>query len=192
MSLPEFYRLPRSIVMRELRVRIDKKGFRTRELVLVTTLLDPVAYPAWELANMYRARWHAELDIRTLKDLMQMDVLRCKAPGMVRKEIWAHALVYNLVRGVMAEAASRAGRSPRTLSFQGARQVLKGCRAELARGASTGAEALRADALRAIARERVGDRPARYEPRARKRREKMYPRLQEPRPLARKRLEKVG
>jgi hypothetical protein len=123
---------------------------------------------------------------------MQMDVLRCKAPERVRKEIWAHMLVYNLVRGVMAEAACRVGSQPRVLSFQGARQVINGYRADIARADSAGAEVLRADALSAIAGERVGDRPDRYEPRARKRREKMYPRLQEPRAIARKRLARAG
>ena len=192
MSLLAFAKLPRSIVMRELRVRVDKKGFRTRQFVIVTSLLDPITYPASELAGLYRARWHAELDLRTVKDLMQTDVLRCKTPEMVRKEIWGHALVYNLVRGVTAEAASRRGVQPREISFQGARQVIKGFRAELARAPNTRAEKLRADALLAIADERNGDRPDRYEPRAKKRREKMYPRLQEPRPLARRRLEQVA
>jgi hypothetical protein len=111
---------------------------------------------------------------------------------MVRKEIWAHMLVYNLVRGVMAEAAYRSGLQPRVPSFQGARQVIKGYRADMARANSAGAEVLRADALLALAGERVGDRPDRYEPRARKRRETMYPRLQEPRALARKRLARAG
>jgi len=106
--------------------------------------------------------------------------------------VWAHALVYNLVRGVMAEAAYRRGVQPRGLSFQGARQVVKGYRAELACASESRAEVLRADALSAIAEERVGDRPDRYEPRARKRREKMYPRLQIPRRLARRRLERAG
>jgi hypothetical protein len=192
MSLLEFHELPRSIVMRELRVRIDKKGFRTKQFVVVTSLVNPVEYPAKELAGLYRARWHAELDIRSIKNVMQMDVLRCKTPEMVRKEIWGHSLVYNLLRGVMAEAAYRRGVQPRGLSFKGARQVVKGYRPELARASSSKAEALRADALEAIADERVGERPDRYEPRARKRREKMYPRLQEPRRLARKRLAKAG
>jgi Transposase DDE domain len=192
MSLLVFRRLPETIVMRELRVRVDRKGFRTQQFVIVTSLLDPIAYPAQELAGLYRARWHAELDIRSIKTLMRMDVLRCQTPAMVRKEIWAHMLVYNLVRGVMAEAAYRHGLPPRVLSFQGARQVIEGYRADLARATAAGAAELRADALLAMAGERVGDRPDRYEPRARKRREKMYPRLQEPRPLARKRLAKAG
>ena len=192
MSLLQFHKLPRSIVMRELLVRIDKKGFRTKQFVVVTSLLNPVEYPAKELATLYRARWHAELDIRSIKNVMQMDVLRCKTPEMVGKEVWGHSLVYNLLRAVMAEAAYREGVQPRGLSFQGARQVVDGFRAELAGASQSLAEILREEALKAIAGERVGDRPDRYEPRARKRREKMYPRLQEPRPLARKRLERAG
>jgi hypothetical protein len=121
------------------------------------------------------------LDIRTLKQTMRMDVLRCKTPEMIRKEVFAHLLVYNLVRGVMAEAGTRHGVCPRALSFQGARQVLEGFRPELAKATPGQAAGLRGEALSAIAGERVGDRPDRYEPRARKRREKMYPRLQEPR-----------
>lgn len=192
MSMGLFRRIPRTMVMRELMVRVDRKGFRTKQFVVVTSLLDPVKYPAKELAGLYRSRWHVELDIRSIKTLMQMDVLRCKSPEMVRKEIWAHMLVYNLVRGVMAEAAHREGVQPRVISFQGARQVIKGYRADIARATPAGAEVLRADALLAIAGERVGDRPDRYEPRARKRREKMYPRLQEPRSVSRKRLARAG
>ena len=192
MSALLFRRLPQTIVMRELRVRVERKGFRTKQFVVVTSLLDPIKYPAKELAGLYRARWHAELDIRSIKAVMQMDVLRCKAPEGVRKEIWAHMLVYNLVRGVMAEAACRVGSRPRVLSFQGARQVIQGYRADIARADSAGAEVLRADALSAIAGERVGDRPDRHEPRARKRREKMCPRLQEPRVVARRRLARAG
>jgi Transposase DDE domain len=192
MSMLLFRRIPKTIVMRELRVRVNRKGFRTKQFVVVTSLLDPIKYPAKELAGLYRARWYAEIDIRSIKTLMQMDVLRCKSPEMVRKEIWAHMLVYNLVRGVMAEAAHRSGLQPRVLSFQGARQVIKSYRADIARATLAGAELLRSDALSAIAGERVGDRPDRCEPRARKRREKMYPRLQEPRALARTRLARVG
>jgi hypothetical protein len=192
MDLWEFGRLPRSIRMRELRVRVDQKGFRTKVFVIVTSLLDPGAFPPKELAGLYRARWHAELDLRTIKQVMQMDVLRCQTPAMVRKEIWGHLLVYNLLRAVMAEAAHREGLQPRSLSFQGARQVVDGFRAELARATLSLAERLRGEALRAIAGERVDHRPDRYEPRARKRREKMYPRLQEPRRLARKRLARAS
>jgi hypothetical protein len=192
MSREAFAALPRSIAMRELRVRVDKRGFRTRVFVVATSLLDAGSYPPRELAGLYRQRWHAELDIRSIKQTLKMDVLRCKTPAMVRKEVFAHLLAYNLVRGVMAEAASRHGVKPRRLSFQGARQVLAGFRGELARAATGRAAALRGEMLLAIAGERVGDRPDRYEPRARKRREKMYPRLQVPRNEARKRLARAS
>ena len=109
MGREEFAALPRVLAMRELRVRVDKPGFRTRSFVVVTTLLDPAAFPAGELASLYRRRWHGELDIRSLKVAMRMDVLRCKTPAMVRKEFWAHLLAYDLIRGAMAEAARRHG-----------------------------------------------------------------------------------
>ena len=135
MSREEFAALPRVLAMRELRVRVEQPGFRTRSFVVVTSLLDPAAFPAGELAALYRQRWHAELDMRSIKQTMRMDVLRCKTPAMVRKEFWAHLLAYNLIRGVMAEAARRHGVPPRRLSFQGARQMLEAFRGELGRAA---------------------------------------------------------
>src|SRR5947208_1997897 len=115
-----------------------------------------------------------------------MDVLRCKTPEMVRKEIWAHLLVANLIRGVMAEAAREHGVLPRELSFQGARQTIEGFGSELSHAGLTDAEALREVALEAIASHRVGDRPDRAEPRVRKRRPKNYPLMHTPRSKARK------
>jgi Transposase DDE domain len=187
MSREEFAVLPRVMLMREIKVRVDKKGFRTKVFVVVTTLLDPEAFPRPELAGLYRARWHAELDIRSIKQTLKMDVLRCKTPAMVRKEIWGHLLVYNLIRGVMAEAASRHGVLPRELSLQGARQTVAGFRAELARADGELAVVMRAVALRAIASHRVGDRPDRVEPRVVKRRPKAYPRMHESRQSFKKR-----
>src|SRR4051795_474440 len=181
MSREEFAALPRVLLMRETKVRVDKRGFRTKVFVVVTTLLDPEAFPRQELEDLYRTRWHAELDIRSIKQTLKMDVLRCKTPAMVRKEIWGHFLVYNLIRGVMAEAASHHGLLPRELSLQGARQTVAGFRAELAQADGELAVVLRGVALRAIAYHRVGDRPDRVEPRVVKRRPKAYPRMQESR-----------
>ena len=188
MSRAEFAALPRVLRMRELRVRVDKPGFRTKQFVIVTSLLDAELYTREELAGLYRARWHAELDIRSIKQTMKMDMLRCKTPELVRKEIWAHFLAYNLIRGVMAEAARRHGLLPRQLSLQGARQTLDAFR--LWPGGSRSKRRVRqADVvLRAIAYHQVGDRPDRVEPRVVKRRPKAYPRMQVPRELARKRL----
>jgi hypothetical protein len=188
MSREDFAALPRVLPMRELRVRVEKPGFRTRSFVVVTSLTDPAAYPREDLAGLYRARWHAELDLRSIKQTMRMDVLRCKTPEMVRKELSAHLLAYNLVRGVMAEAASRHGPLPRELSLQGARQTLDGFRGELSRAAGAEADGLVEAALRAVAYHRVGDRPDRVEPRVVKRRPKAYPRMQEPRQQFKKRV----
>jgi hypothetical protein len=192
MSREEFAAMPRVLVMRELRVRVEQPGFRTKELVVVTTLLDAEVYPRRQIEGLYRARWHAELDIRTIKQTLRMDVLRCKTPDLVVKEIWAHLLAYNLVRGVMAGAAVRHGLAPREISFQGARQTLEAFR--WGPGARTAGDDPRIERLihRAIASHRVGDRPDRVEPRVIKRRPKPYPRMQVPRKIARKRLMGAG
>jgi hypothetical protein len=192
MSREEFAALPRVLPMRELRVRVDKPGFRTKVFVVVTSLLDAGLYPREEVASLYRARWHAELDIRSIKQTMRMDVLRCKTPEIVRKEVWAHLLAYNLLRGVMAEAALRHGAGPRQLSLQGARQTLEAFRAELSQAPAGSAGGMSEVVLRAIAYHRVGGRPDRIEPRVVKRRPKAYPRMQEPRREARKRLMRVA
>jgi Transposase DDE domain len=189
MTREEFAALPRAMTMRELRVRVGRPGFRTRSFVVVTTLLDAATFPGRELASLYRQRWHCELDIRSLKQALKMDVLRCKSPGLVRKEFWAHLLAANLIRGMMAEASRRHGLLPRQLSFQGARQMMEGFRVELNRVAPGEVAGLVGVMLRAIATLRIGDRPDRVEPRVVKRRPKAYPRMQEPRQAFKKRFE---
>jgi Transposase DDE domain len=181
-----------TLTVRELRVRVVHRGFRTRVVIVMTTLLNPKKFTHDELANLYRARWHAELDLRSIKQTLKMDVLRCMTPEMVRKEIWGHLLVSNLIRGVMAEAASRQNVLPRQLSFQGARQTLEGFRGELSHSSPVAAEGLRDEALKAIASHRVGNRPDRIEPRVRKRRPKAYPLMHETREKARTRLERAA
>jgi hypothetical protein len=188
MSRAEFAVLPRVLLMRELRVRVDRPGFRTRSIVVVTSLLDARSYPREDLATLYRQRWHAELDLRSIKQTMKMDVLRCQTPEMIRKEIWGHLLAYNLIRGVMAEAACRHAVAPRELSLQGTRQTLEAFRSALSRATMRAAEVLIDVELRAIASHLVGDRPDRVEPRVRKRRPKAYPLMHEPRREAKKRL----
>ena len=168
-------------------MEVSQKGFRCRQLLLVTTLLDPQVYPRQELATAFRCRWHAELDLRSIKHVMQMDVLRCKSPAMVRKEIWMHLLAYNLIRTLMAQAAATAGVCPRDLSFKGTLQTLV---AFAAAGWSCPERRneLYAAVLRAVATHRVNDRPDRVEPRAVKRRPKKQVYLTEPRSVAKARL----
>ena len=120
-----YHALPEFITVRETRIRVRQPGFRTRSLVVVTTLLDPQQTTKEDLATLYRARWHNELDMRSLKSAMQMGELRCKTPELVRKEVWTHILAYNLIRTVMAQAAARHGVEPRSISFTGAMQTLE-------------------------------------------------------------------
>jgi hypothetical protein len=190
---PETYAaIPETVTIREVRVRVTQRGFRTRVLIVMTTLVAAGEFSHDELATLYRARWHAELDMRSLKQTLKMDVLRCQTPDMVRKEIWAHLLVANLIRGVMAEAARVHGVLPRDLSFQGARQTMEAFRGELSHAGPVGAKVLREVALKAIASHRVGNRPDRVEPRVRKRRPKNYPLMHKPRPKPRSRLAKAA
>jgi Transposase DDE domain len=179
-----YHALPEFITVRETRIPVLQPGFRTREIVVVTTLLDPKQTTKEDLATLYRARWNNELDLRSIKSTMQMRELRCKTPELVHKEVWTHILAYNLIRTVMAQAAARHGVAPRTLSFTGAMQTLEAFQPLLDFGAAQDtADRLRLyhDLLAAIATHRVGDRPDRYEPRVKKRRRNHYGWLTKPR-----------
>jgi hypothetical protein len=146
--------------------------------------LDAEAVTAHDLAELYRARWNAELDLRSLKQTMQMDILRCKTPQLVRKEIWTHILAYNLIRTIIAQAASKHRLEPRTVSFKGAVQTLEAFQPLIATQGdcnSTRRQRLYDQLLDAVATHRVADRPDRFEPRQRKRRQKKYDRMMKPR-----------
>lgn len=190
---PTYKALPQSITIREARIRVRQPGFRTRSVVVVTTLLDPAQASKEELGALYRARWNNELDLRSLKSTMQMSELRCKTPGLVRKEVWAHILAYNLIRTVMAQAAARHDIPPRSISFTGAMQTLEAFEPLLEFGA-TDDDASRAqlyqELLDAIASHRVADRPDRYEPRLKKRRRNHYDWLTEPRAKIKRKMAK--
>lgn len=179
MSIPQYVALPEELTLREVRVRVVQQGFRTRSLVVVTTLLDAEKYPPEEIAVLYRRRWDAELHLRSLKIVLQMDQLRCKTPERVRNEFWTHLLGYNLIRGVMASSALASGRSPWEISFKGTLQTLSHFLPILLSRISSDAwcEAL----LAAIATHIVGNRPDRFEPRKVKRRRKHYQYLCKPR-----------
>jgi hypothetical protein len=187
MSSRLYASLPETVSIRQLKVELRQKGFRCRRMHLVTTLLDTQLYRKEDLAMAFRSRWHAELDLRSIKQVMQMDVLRCKSPAMVRKEIWMHLLAYNLIRTLMAQAALAAGLCPRDISFKGTLQTLV---VFAAAGWSCPGRRneLYAAVLRAVATHRVNDRPDRIEPRAVKRRPKKGRYLNEPRSIAKARL----
>jgi hypothetical protein len=179
MSRARYKELPDSLTLREVRVHVEQKGFRTRELVVVTTLLDPEKYPAGEIAKLYRRRWQAELNLRSLKIILQLDHLRCKAPHRVRNEFYMHLVAYNLIRKVMAIAASKAEVEPWTISFKGALQTMDNLLPLL--HTSVTIDDWCNTLLQAIASHVVGNRPDRFEPRLKKRRPKQYKHLREPR-----------
>jgi len=193
MSQQEYEALPEWLRLRALRVDVGQSGFRTKQVVLVTTLTDAQAYPAAEVAELYRRRWQAELRLRSLKTHLQMDILRGKTPDVVRKEVWAHLLVYNIVRGLMAQAASTVGIRPDEVSFKGALQIFNAFLPYLLTATSAIEEAQRwAAMIAAISEHRVGDRPDRYEPRAARYRKRKFPRLTMPRREARRFLKNGG
>ena len=179
-----YKQLPDFLTVREVRVRVDQKGFRSRSLVVVTTLLNHEEVTASDLAELYRARWNAELDLRCLKHTLQMNALRCRTPELVRKEIWTHLLAYNLIRAIVAQAAVAQSVDPRTISFKGAVQTLKAFQPIIAtQGQRDSKTLLRLyqKLLEAIATHRVADRPDRFEPRRIKRRNGKYDLLSRPR-----------
>jgi hypothetical protein len=177
--------LPATMEVRVLRVHVARRGFRTRVLDLVTTLMDAQIYTKKDLADLYRRRWDAELHLRSIKVVLGLDVLRCKTPEMVRKEIWAHLLAYNLLRTVMAVAAAENGIEPRQVSFKGAKQAVTAFAPKIEAARSKERAVLIDAMLTTIAYHRVRNRPGRWEPRARKRRPKPGVRLMQPRATAR-------
>ena len=120
--------------MRIVRFTVAHRGFRSRQITLVTTLLDPAAFPAEELAALYGRRWRLELCFRDLKTTMGMEMLRCKSPEMARKEVLAYLVAHNLVRCVMAEAALVHQAQLDRLSFKGALDGLRQYSAVIPRG----------------------------------------------------------
>ena len=189
MSREEFDAMADTMALRMVRFRCRVPGSRTKTITVVTTLLDPEAYPARDIAKLFRRRWEIETDLRHVKTTMQMDVLRTHSPQMVRKEIWAHLLAYNLIRTLMWDAGEHQDVSPLRLSLKGAIQAMMAHWPHSASAARPrDLTALYADLLRAIATHKLPHRPNRYEPRVKKRRAKSYPLMTKPRRELRRKL----
>ncbi|WP_256875367.1 transposase [Nostoc sp. C052] len=124
MDKDEFNALPPSITVREIYYYIVISGFRTQQVSLITTLLDKSSYSTLEIVGLYGKRWEVELDLRHLKTTLGMDVLRCKTPPMIRKEIHVFLLAYNLLRSLMWSAGTTCSTPPNRLSLQGTRHHL--------------------------------------------------------------------
>ena len=181
---PELYAaIPAEWTVREVKVLVTVKGFRTQAYVIVTTLLDPVLYPPSALAELYFLRWSVELRFRDIKCTLGLDILRCKSPEMVQKELWMQVIAHNLIRALILKAAVVEHRSLSRLSFKGTVDTLRQWAPLLAANATKPAiyRRLFKKLITCIARDLVPFRPDRAEPRARKRRPKNYQLLTRPR-----------
>lgn len=180
MTEVEFKAYPDTVRLREVRIKGQ---------VLVTTMVNENEVSKQDLAALYTQRWQVELDFRNIKTTLGMDVLRCKSPRMIEKELWVNLLAYNLIRLLMAQAAVESGRMPRTLSFKHTVQMWMQWQ-YFAAGRATGLQ--RETLLRLIAKVQVGKRPGRIEPRACKRRPKSSIWLKVPREQAHEQIERLG
>ncbi|MFC1827107.1 IS4 family transposase [Thermodesulfobacteriota bacterium] len=182
-SKEEWEALPQELVLRQVKVRVKYRGFRTQWFHIVTTLLDASRYPAEELAELYFKRWDVELFFRDIKITMGLDILRCLTPVMIRKEILMYFITYNCVRRLMCEAAEKASIGVRIVSFKGSVQALRSWEPHLNQAKISRMERFRliGDLYEAITNTPTRKRPGRSEPRCLKRRKKNYQLMTSPR-----------
>jgi hypothetical protein len=174
--------LPDAFAVRHITIRVAWPGFRSQTITVATTLLDPIEYPAEAFAELYLRRWRAELFLRDIKITMKMDVLRCKTPAMIHKELTMHLIAYNLVRVLMAQAAQQHKVDGFRISFAGAVASIRQWSPKIATVDNRRKRSkMIADLMQCIAKDQTPDRPHRVEPRAKKRRPKEYGLLTKPR-----------
>jgi len=182
--------IPQSMDLREIRYNIVQQGYRTKVITIATTLTDAELYSKEEIAELYGFRWSSELDIRAIKQSLNLSHVRSKSPEMVRKELWTTMLGYNLIRTTAAAAALLHEKQPRQISFTST------CQYVLASWTLLSGDLLAADRMQEyclqmlsqIAECEVANRPGRLEPRVLKRRRHGYKLMQEPRCVLRTRL----
>jgi hypothetical protein len=185
-SREDWESLPETMEIREVRATIRRRGYQTRKVIIVTTLLDPEQYSAKDLLQLFAQRWHCELDLRAIKRSLKMNHLSCKTPAMVEKELWVHLLAYNLIRVRMAQAAAVHDKIPRKLSFTSALNHIENFGSQMQNATEELSQCLEAAMLKAISQHKVGNRPGRKEPRAVKKRVQKYSYLTKTRARARK------
>jgi Transposase DDE domain len=170
--------------------QIRVREFKVSGKVYVTTFLKKKRYPKQELAKIYQLRWQVEINLKSLKSVMNMDMLSCKTPEMVRKEIGIHFLAYNFIRIIMSEACGQHNALPNQISFKGTVQLLNNMMPHFLNSGKTRNKIMYAELLRKIVKNKVGNRPGRIEPRAVKRRRKPFPALNRPRIVEKEKLRK--
>ena len=184
-SQEDFDSVPKELVLREVHAYICIPGFRTKEIIVVTTLLDAIEYPAHDILQLYDERWEAEINLKHIKTTLGMDILSCKTPAMVRKEIYTYLLAYNLLRTIMYQAGTLFNKEPVRLSLQAARQHLGNFTPELTHKTKVRGQKIYTIMLETVADSYQKPRVGRVEPRVKKRRPKAYPLMQEPRQVLR-------
>jgi hypothetical protein len=162
MTGEQYRSYPKHLLMRQVTVDARDKNNRVQQFKVVTTILAR-SIDGKQIGDLYERRWEGEVDIRSIKCTMQMDILRCKTPDMVHKEIWTHLLAYNLLRTVMVVAANENDIEPR-VSFKGAKQTLTAFAPKIEAAQPEDRAPLIDAMLAAIAYHRVGDRAGRWEP----------------------------
>jgi hypothetical protein len=178
MSLEQWQALPKEQTVRVVRGSLYCKGFRVRQVTLVTTLLDPQQYRAQEILRAYLRRWRLEMCLDDLKTTLEMEMLRSHSPQMVQKEIYARLLVHNLVRWTMAQAAREHTVSLERVSFKGSLDALRQFTQAMSQARSKNKrQQLWSELLWTLANDLLPERPERREPRAVKRVRNKYPRL---------------
>jgi len=175
-------KIPPELAVRVLRFPLQSPGYRPKSVTLVTTLQDPLEYPAQQVAQLYARRWKIELWFRDIKTSMGVEVLRCKSPAMLHKELEMFFIAYNLIRCLMVQASVSSGAQRDRMSFKGTVDSVRQFSLAISQARSRRKQnQLLAELLGVIARDEVPDRPDRLEPRAVKRRPKPYPVLNKPR-----------
>lgn len=175
--------LPPYLLLRQIKIAVTEPGFRTQTIYLVTTLLDPREYPVFDLADLYFRRWDVELFFRDIKTVMGMEILRCKTPAMIRKELLMYFIAYNCIRRIMYEASEEADMPVRLVSFKTSLQTLRSWEPNLNQTRLSRRERFRLITMlyASITQNPIRQRPGRSEPRAVKRRPKPYWLLTRPR-----------
>ena len=171
-------------MVREVKVPISDPSCRVKEMVLVTTLLDPKKWSKARLAALLARRWQVELNLDDLKTSLQMDVLSCLSPAMIQRELQLHLIAFNLVRALMLEASVSCHAPLYRLSFKGTLDRMEEFSQSMARVPRSHHQkrlVLYQEMLAAIAEDLVPLRPGRREPRCLKRRPKAYPFMTKPR-----------
>jgi hypothetical protein len=185
MELKTWMEMPKTLTLREITYTVSVKGFRSKRLAVVTTLTDSKLFPKQAFVDLYFRRWYAELFLRDIKISLRRDVLRCKTPEMIHKELWMHIIAYNLIRTLMCSAAERYHVRILSMSFRSSLATIRQW-APLMAGLnprSSRFSKMHQLLLEYLAQQLIPYRPNRVQPRARKRRPKNYPLLTSPRKL---------